>query len=139
MPFGREVTIDLYGCDSNTFTRIGITAWLEELCRRIGMKREDLHFWDYKGTPKREIPADDLNLVGTSAVQFISTSHITIHTLDLVGEAYINIFSHKEFDPAKAAHFSGSWFKATNLECKIIERGKESKSGINEVIENGRD
>ena len=43
---------------------------------------------------------------GTSAVQFILTSTIVIHTLDLMNAVYVNVFSCKEFDTEKAAAFT---------------------------------
>jgi len=126
--YGLEITLDLYGCDPKTFTRTGIKGWLEELCRTIDMNREDLHFWDYQSMPKRQIP-DDMDLAGTSAVQFLTASNITIHTLDLLGECYINIFTRNATFNIKAmADFTGSWFKAKNYECRMMERGKESKA-----------
>ena len=44
MNYGKELIIDLYDCDVETFTREKITSWLKELCNLINMKREDLHF-----------------------------------------------------------------------------------------------
>ena len=39
------------------------------------------------------------------------TSNITIHTLDLMGNVYLNIFSCKDFDAKKAADFSRKFFE----------------------------
>ena len=127
MSYGKELILDLYGCDVNTFNRESIEEWLERLCKLIGMNREDLHFWDYQGVPKEDILYDQKHLVGTSAVQFITTSDIVIHTLDLLGECYINIFSCKDFDSDRAAFFTKKWFGAEKILTTEIIRGKESK------------
>ena len=126
MGYGKELILDLYGCNPNTFTRESITAWLEMLCERIDMEREDLHFWDYEGYPEEKAKAPK-HLVGTSGVQFITTSCIVIHTLDLVGEAYINVFTCKDFDAEKARECTAQWFGATHSDEQVINRGGRSK------------
>ena len=64
----------------------------------------------------------EVHLKGTSAVQFILTSNIIIHTLDLLGNVYINIFSCKDFDPENAIKFSKNWFRGEIVNSHIIER-----------------
>ena len=81
-PYGFELILDLHGCDVSKFNRKSIEGYMVAVCEAIGMVREDLHFWDYEGMPEEEIPKDS-HLLGTSAVQFISTSNIVIHTLNL--------------------------------------------------------
>ena len=110
--YGKELILDLHGCDPKNFTRARIQEFLERLCARIGMTAEDLHFWDDLDTPEAERETEP-HLVGTSAIQFIKTSNITIHTLDLLQRVYINIFSCKEFDSDDAARFSVRFFGAT--------------------------
>ena len=92
MAYGKELIIDLYNCDPTTFNRGSIQHWLFKLCELINMKQEVLHFWDYADDPEGYAKAPD-HLAGISAVQFISTSNIVIHTVDRIGECYINIFS----------------------------------------------
>ncbi len=125
--YGKELIIDLYRCDVSKFNRKSIKAWLDGLCKLIDMKQEDLHFWDYKGVPKAEIPKE-VHLVGTSAVQFITTSNIVIHTLDLIEEAYINIFSCKSFDDLAAKEFTAKWFGSTKSQWHSITRGRRSEA-----------
>ena len=125
--FGKELLLDLYGCDVSTFNRKSITEWLEQLCELIDMHREDLHFWDYDGVPDEEIPYDKPHLVGISAVQFITTSNIVIHTLEMLGECYIDIFSCKEYDESAAKDFTVKWFKAKKEHHHIIRRGRHTK------------
>lgn len=124
--YGQELLLDLYGCDVSTFNRKSIKKWLKELCNLIDMQRADLHFWDYDGVPEEEIPYDKPHLMGTSAVQFITTSAIVVHTLDLVGECYIDIFSCKEYDESIAKDFTKRWFKAKKVQSHIIIRGTKT-------------
>ncbi len=120
-PYGFELILDLYDCDPGTFNRPSIEDYFEKLCKQIQMTRCDLHFWDDVGVPPEEQQTSP-HTKGTSAVQFILTSTIVIHTLDLMGAVYINIFSCKEFDKDKAEAFSIDWFKADNCRAHLIER-----------------
>ena len=119
--YGKELILDLHGCDSSTFTRKSIRKFFKELCELIDMKREDLHFWDELYTPKKDRFTEE-HLIGTSAVQFITTSNITIHTLDILENVYINVFSCKEFDTELALKFSEEWFRGKIVNSQIIER-----------------
>ena len=87
--YGKELILDLHNCNSYKFTRKCLTNYFIELCELIDMERENLHFWDYIGQEDEYEKAPD-HLKGTSAIQFISTSNITIHSLDVLKRAYIN-------------------------------------------------
>lgn len=119
--FGYELLIDMHGCDVSTFNRNSLTDFFKKICDEIGMVREDLHFWDYEGVPKEELPTD-VHLLGTSAIQFITTSNIVIHTLDLTGAVYVNIFSCKEYSIEVAKKVTCDWFKAKDCRTNFIER-----------------
>ena len=119
--YGVELILDLHGCDPKTFTRDSIEAYFEELCELIDMQREDLHFWDDVGRPIEERQTSP-HTQGTSAVQFILTSSIVIHTLDQLEAVYINIFSCKEFDPNLTENFSKKWFAASSCSARFIDR-----------------
>ena len=85
------------------------------------MERSDLHWWDDYGVPIEEQETEP-HLKGTSAVQFIKTSNIVIHSLDLLKNVYINIFSCKDFDTEIAKDFSEKWFNGKIANCHVIER-----------------
>ncbi len=85
------------------------------------MEPHDLHFWDDVGVPEDERQTDP-KTKGTSAVQFILTSTIVIHTLDLMNAVYVNIFSCKDFDVYKAATFTAKWFISTKWKAEIVIR-----------------
>lgn len=85
------------------------------------MKREDLHWWDYKGYPEEKKKAPP-HLKGTSVVQFIQTSTIVIHTLDDLRTAHINIFSCKDFNTDDAADFTAGYFGGKIVTKKVVIR-----------------
>lgn len=112
MSYGKELILDLHGCESANFTRENIEAFFVALCRRIEMERCDVFWWDDVGVALREQQTDP-KLKGTSAVQFMLTSSVTIHTLDLLGAVYLNIFTCKDFvmrwaELVALEHFGGS-------------------------------
>ncbi len=120
-PYGFELILDLHGCDATKFNRHSLEEFFKQLCEQIDMKRCDLHFWDDVDVPPDEQQVSP-HTKGTSAVQFILTSSIVIHTLDLLEAVYVNIFSCKEFDKAKAEEFTKEWFKAKECRSHFIER-----------------
>ncbi|TDI87866.1 MAG: hypothetical protein E2O77_12460 [Caldithrix sp.] len=119
--YGKELIIDIHNCDPSTFTRKSIRKYFKLLCEKIDMKAEKLCWWDDHGV-KPELQQTEPHTKGTTAVQFILTSNITIHTLDVLKNVYINVFSCKEFDTDLAMKFSEEWFKGKVVNSHIIER-----------------
>ena len=119
--YGYELILDLHGCDAQLFNRNHINHFFTELCTLIEMEKCEVHFWDDVGVPLEEqqtLP----HTKGTSAVCFILTSTIVVHTLDLLRAVYVNIFSCKSFDPDAAADFTTRWFRAVSCNRNFIER-----------------
>ena len=119
--YGKELILDLHRCDPTTFTRSGIRKYFRELAELIDMERCKLCWWDDFRVPPEERQTEP-HLKGTSAIQFIKTSNITIHTLDLLHAVYLNIFSCKDFDADVAKKFSAEWFKGEAVNYHVIER-----------------
>ncbi len=113
--------MDLHKCNPKTFSRESLDNYFENLCKTIDMERCERYFWDDFGVPFEEQQTNP-KTKGTSAVQFILTSTIVIHTLELLETVYINIFSCKLFDPDIAKELSISWFGATESKTHFIER-----------------
>lgn len=109
--YGLELILDLHQCDANTFTRQSIGDYFDGLCELIGMQAEDRHFWDDEGLPP-ECCQTNPKTCGVSAVQFILTSTIVVHTLTKLKAVYVNIFSCKDFDKDAAKRFTVQWFRA---------------------------
>ena len=119
--YGKEVILDLHNCNPQKFRRKSIRAFFIGLCDLIEMERCELFWWDDYGLPSKERQTAP-HLKGTSAVQFIMTSNITIHTLDLLKNVYLNIFSCKEFDTHKAKQFSERFFEGKAVTFKVLAR-----------------
>ena len=119
--YGIELIIDMHNCDPSTFTRKSIKEYFTLLCEKIDMKAEKLCWWDDHDV-EPELQQTEPHTKGTTAVQFILTSNITIHTLDVLKNVYINVFSCKEFDTDLAMKFSEEWFKGKVVNSHIIER-----------------
>lgn len=119
--YGYELVLDLHKCDPAAFNRKSIDAFFTELCKVIEMEKCEVHFWDDVGVPIDEQQTEP-HAKGTSAVCFILTSTIVIHTLDILKTVYVNIFSCKEYDPKVAANFTESWFKGEIKNSTFIER-----------------
>ena len=112
--YGKELILDLHDCNRSFFTRGKINTYFKALCKLIDMKPEQVSWWDDEGVPEKEKQIE-AHTKGTTAVQFILTSNITIHTLDIPGSVYINIFSCKNFNTLKATNFSAEYFNCQKL------------------------
>ena len=120
--YGKELILDLHEVKNiNLFNRKDLEKFLIELCNLIDMDREDLYFWDYLHN-KAGYDKAPAHLKGTSAVQFIKTSNITIHTLDEMKRLYLNIFSCKDFNSAVVKQFCKNYFDGLVVTCQTIER-----------------
>lgn len=119
--YGKELILDLHDCDHQMFKRKKIKNYFRDICNLINMKRCELFWWDDHGLPKKERQTEP-HLKGISAVQFILTSNITIHTLDILKNVYLNIFSCKDFDTKKVTQFSEKFFKGKVVNQVIIKR-----------------
>ena len=131
-PYGYELILDLHSCDLSRFERkflwFRITrrrqflrAYFKRLCEAIHMTRCKLVFWDDKYVlPWRRQTSPHTK--GTSAVQFIVTSSITVHYLDLLKSGHVNIFSCKPFKPKIAEDLTKAWFGTKECTARFIER-----------------
>jgi len=121
MSYGFELVLDLHRCDPARFTRFNIEQFFISLCVQIDMKRCDMHFWDDVGIPEEEQQTDP-QLKGTTAVQFMLTSNITIHTLDLLGKVFLNVFSCKSFEQQTVERHALHFFGGEIVGRTMIER-----------------
>jgi S-adenosylmethionine/arginine decarboxylase-like enzyme len=121
MKYGVELVLDMSGCSVVKFNRRDIKSYFKQLCNLIDMEAEDLYFWDdfHVSQEKRQT---NPKTKGTTAIQFILTSNITIHTLDLLGVVFVNIFSCKDYEPKQAEEFTVRYFEATKYKSTLIER-----------------
>jgi len=120
-PYGFELIMDLHGCDVDTFNRSSLDEYFEKLCKAIDMQKCERYWWDDMGLPEEKKQTSP-HTKGTSAVQFILTSTIVVHTLDILGAVYINIFSCKPFDREVAEEITRDWFGSKECRTHFIER-----------------
>ncbi|OGZ32537.1 MAG: hypothetical protein A3H02_00125 [Candidatus Niyogibacteria bacterium RIFCSPLOWO2_12_FULL_41_13] len=120
--YGKELILDLHECNQQKFKRRTIKKFFIKLCNLIDMQRAELYWWDDYSLPVKERQTEP-HLKGTSAVQFIMTSNITIHTLDILKSVYLNIFSCKDFNANEAAEFSRKFFEG-RIASKIVVNRK---------------
>ena len=119
--YGKELLVDLHYCDSSTFKRKSIRKYFQLLCEKIDMKPEKLCWWDDHGV-EAEMRQTESHTKGTTAVQFILTSNITIHTLDVMKRVYLNIFTCKDFKPEDARDFCQKYFDGKIVTYQIVDR-----------------
>lgn len=119
--YGFELIMDLHGCDVSKFNRTSLDNYFEKLCKAIDVVKCERYFWDDVGVSTEERQTSP-QTKGTSAVQFILTSNIVIHTLDELGAVYVNIFSCKPFDREVAEQLTSEWFGANKCTTHFIER-----------------
>ncbi len=121
MSYGKELILDLHNCDVSTFNRESLDRYFEKICKEIGMVKCERYWWDDVGVAEEERQTSQ-HTKGTSAVQFILTSTIVVHTLDLLKAVYVNIFSCSEFDKDVAEKITREWFGAKECRTHFIER-----------------
>ncbi len=120
--YGLEIVIDLYGCDTTRFNRKDIKAYFLQACKLLGVSPEDYYFWDDFRIPKEKRQTNP-KTKGVTAIQFILTSNITIHTLDLLKTVFVNIFSCKDYNPQLLEEFTVRFFGSSKHRTTLIERG----------------
>lgn len=122
MEYGVELILDMGNCNIAKFNRREIKSYFAQLCDLIDMKAEDLYFWDDFRVPEEKRQRNP-KTKGTTAIQFILTSNITIHALDLLRVVFVNIFSCKDYDIKLAEDFTVGFFGAKEHNAKAIKRG----------------
>lgn len=120
--YGKEMILDLHECNKALMTQENIDKYFDELCDLIDMEQVKKMYWiedegcdpeEYKNNP---------HLQGVSAVQFIKTSSIVVHTISGYGNVYINIFSCKDFDARLAEGFSIGFWEGKKVNCVVLDR-----------------
>lgn len=122
MPYGYELILDLEDCNTELFTREFLDIFFKQICEKIDMEQCECYYWDDLDVPEGEKQIED-HTIGTSAVQFILTSSIVIHTLDRLGMVFINIFSCKKFNAATAELYCRDFFQGMVAQSTFLDRG----------------
>jgi S-adenosylmethionine/arginine decarboxylase-like enzyme len=115
MYWGYHLLLDCGKCDrTKVSSKENIAAFVKDLIERIDMVAVGDPIIEYLcvGDPK----------AGYSLMQLISTSCITGHYMDESGDAYIDIFSCKEFDIAVAQQCVAEYFAPTKIRVNYLTR-----------------
>lgn len=114
-PWGKHLILDCAGCNyfliNNT---TNIREFIKELVKRIDMIAH--------GEPQIELLLPGTDNEGYSVLQMITTSNITIHFVNQTKEAYIDVFSCKDFDANIAQAVVTEYFEPTSIRANILSR-----------------
>lgn len=110
--WGKSASIDIYNCDPEIIRDAGqIVRFTHELCDLIKMKRfgetQVVHF------------GEDERVAGFSMVQLIETSLISAHFANASNTVYLDVFSCKDFNTAKACEFATTFFIGSHFRCGV--------------------
>ncbi len=120
--YGQEVIIDLKNADTTKFNRTDLGKFLDKLCLDIlEVRPQERHWWDDEGVPLEEQQTDP-KTKGTTVVQFLLFSNVTIHTLDILKTVYINVFVCRDFSAQKVIDFCKEFFNAEINLTTVLER-----------------
>ncbi len=120
--YGIETIIDLQGCDTTRFNRKNIKQYFLQACKLLDVSPEVCYFWDDFRVPKEKRQTNP-KTKGTTAILFILTSNVTVHTLDLLAVAFINIFSCKDYNTELLEEFTVKFFGSSKHKTTLVERG----------------
>jgi len=113
--WGLMVSVDLRKCDlSKISSKEVITQFAIDLAKYINMKRY--------GDPIVVRFGENDKVAGYSLVQLIETSQISGHFADSRKQAFIDVFSCREFPPKKTAQFCKKYFGAKSMDYAIMFR-----------------
>jgi S-adenosylmethionine decarboxylase len=116
--YGKEVIIDLYDCDREKMTEEHVVNFIQQLVKKVDMETH--------GEPMvwTNNESDEPHLRGTSAMQFITTSNVVVHTLSLTGLVLVNLFSCKPFNEHIVLDFAKEFFDTYCYDMQTIMRGR---------------
>jgi S-adenosylmethionine/arginine decarboxylase-like enzyme len=113
--FGQHLVIDAAGCNDKISDRDSIAAFSADLVKAIDMKAYGAPWIEHFG---HDLPKAS----GYTLVQLIETSNITAHFCDHSGEAYIDVFSCKDFDERVALDVVERHFEPRLCETRSLTR-----------------
>jgi len=101
-PWGMMAVVDLRGCDRSRLRDPNtIRRFVPTVIEAIGMRAHGPLMIERFGEGELE---------GWSALQFIETSSLTIHTDEFGDRCYVDVFSCKTFDAERAAAIAATHF-----------------------------
>ncbi len=114
--WGQHLLLDIGDCNANICSKNAIAVFVQELADAIGMKVYGkptiVHFAEH-----------DYDAAGYSLVQLIETSAITGHFSDNNRDAYLDIFSCKNFNKDIAIQVVEKHFAPKKIRAAFLSRG----------------
>jgi hypothetical protein len=108
--WGYHLRLDAGACDKQLVAREDyVGLYNQSLLKLIDMKPMD------KPWIKNCGPADRPDLCGVTLLQPIETSCITAHFCDTTGDAYVDLFSCKEFSVQAVVDHFNEWFAPSRM------------------------
>ena len=115
MSWGYHLILDCSGCNLEKIkSKNNIWAFVRTLIKRVGMKA-------HGDTIIENLLAGTDN-EGYSVLQMITTSNITAHFVNKTGDAYIDLFSCKEFEAEIVIATVKEFFSPVGIKLNFIER-----------------
>lgn len=112
--WGKHMILNLYKCNKiHIMNKTRIEDFSKTLVKRIDMKAY--------GMPQ-VIHFGEANKAGYTLVQLIETSNITGHFCDESGNAYLDIFSCKDFCEKKVVDCVSEYFEPEGKQTYVFER-----------------
>lgn len=115
--FGPHLTLDLNDCNPEKLRDYDLVFdVLNNLPDKIGMtKITQPYVFKYAGL----VPEDK----GITGFVVIAESHISVHTFELKGYAFIDLFSCKPFDYTYAQEYLTEVFESQTATIHVVKRG----------------
>jgi S-adenosylmethionine decarboxylase len=114
--WGYHLLLDCKGCDVERITdRECLREFVKVLVEAIDMKA-------YGETILEHFAEHNPEAAGFSLLQLIETSSITGHFVDKNGDAYIDIFSCKAFDPEMAIKVVQKFLAPQDVKSRLVSR-----------------
>ena len=122
--YGSELLLDFIECDVDTFNYYSVGGFFREVCDDIlGVERIGFHFIQSESGDSTE---GNVKTNGISAVQFLIQSNVTLHTLNLTGELFINVFTcGDDLHADEVRECACKWFRGKEEKHVLLDRGGE--------------
>lgn len=128
--WGYHLTLDAGSCDHDAIrSKNTIAAFTKELVDKIGMVAY--------GKP-RIVMFGEGDKKGYTLVQLIETSDITAHFVEETNDVYLDLFSCKKYDLAKAIAVFKKYFKPRTIIKRFMARQAKSERQAKDSTRKGK-
>ena len=119
--WGKHAVLNLYRCTSRLIAcPTNIIAFSDTLVKKIDMKPYGRPMVQHFG---------EGNKAGYTLVQLIETSNITGHFCDETGDAYLDVFSCKDYNPRIVEAIAREFFKPLHCDMQVLQRQARPATG----------